>query len=286
MIPSVRREYLDARLSEREFKRLGAFIQTRTGIKMPPHKKEMLESRLRKRLRSLRIPSYKDYCHYLFSTEGMKNELVHMIDVVTTNKTDFFREPDHFDFLRETVLPEMLNGRYRRISVWSAACSTGEEPYTLAMVLETFSSCHPDNQIEYNILATDISAEALKKAETGIFNEDLVKDVPMEYKKEYLLRSKERKKKLIRIIPRLRNRVAFHRMNLMADDFNLAYAMDIIFCRNVIIYFEKQTQEKLLKRICRYLKHGGYLFMGHTEALGGFNLPLVSVSPTVYRKIV
>ncbi len=286
MISGVRHEYMEARLSERDFKRLGALIQTRTGIKMPPHKIAMLESRLRKRLRRLKIPSYNDYCKYLFSPEGMKDELVHMIDEVTTNKTDFFREPDHFDFLRETVLPEMLNGRYRRISIWSAACSTGEEPYSLAMALEIYLESHPEVSFDYSILGTDISEEVLEKAATAIYDEQLVDSMPLELKKRYLLRSKDNAKRLVRVTPELRNKVIFRKLNLMDKYYGLDKYMDIIFCRNVIIYFERETQKELLNKICGSLNQGGYLFMGHAEVLAGFELPVESIAPTVYKKTV
>lgn len=283
MPASSHNNHFHKRLSRRDFKRLGGFIQSRTGIKMPPNKATMLQLRLHRRLNSLKMTSYKDYCDYLFSPEGMKNELPHLIDRITTNKTEFFREPAHFEYLYQTVLPELTGGRYRRLSIWSAGCSTGEEPYTLAMVFDDFFKQHPDNRFDYNILATDISDEVLTKAERGIYKEDLVDQLPMAHKKNYFLRSKDRTRQLARIVPEIRKKVTFRSMNLM-DDFQLGKTMDIIFCRNVIIYFDKKIQEVLLNRMCRCLKSRGYIFMGHSEALVGQNLPLHSVAPTVYRK--
>ncbi len=278
-------EYCHARLKKEDFTRLGSFIQSSIGIKMPKQKKTMVEARLRKRLRTLNLKSYTDYCDYLFSKQGMEEELVNLIDVITTNKTEFFREADHFDFMVQSILPGMINGRYRRLSIWSAACSTGEEPYTLAMIMEEYAKRHPESRFEYEILATDISNEVLNKAKDAVYSETRVENMPIDLKKEYLLRSKDRSKKLVRIIPELRKNVTFQHLNLMDEKFEFKQKMDIIFCRNVIIYFERKTQEKLINRLCEYLKPNGYIFMGHSEVLAGLNLPLKSIAPTVYQKM-
>ena len=210
-----------------------------------------------------------------------------MIDAVTTNKTDFFREPVHFQFLTETVLPEFLaesavSGR-RKFIVWSAGCSTGEEPYTLAMVLNEFAAQHPD--LPYSILATDISTRVLEKASAGIYDQHLVEGIPLSLKQKYFLRSKDREKKLVRVVPGLRSCIAFQRVNLMDEHIIVPEKVDAIFCRNVIIYFERATQCKLLDRLCRSLKTGGYLFLGHSETVHGFDLPLVRIASTIYRKV-
>ncbi|GBE02727.1 chemotaxis protein methyltransferase [bacterium BMS3Bbin06] len=275
-------------LSTKEFTRLGEFIQTECGIKMSASKKTMLEARLRKRLRCLDMESFSEYCDYLFSPRGVKNELIHMIDVVTTNKTDFFREPAHFDYLFHTALPELIasrgSGIRKKLMLWSAGCSTGEEPYTLSMVLSEFAESHPGSAINYMILATDISTKVLEQAKLGIYEYDKIEPIPMEFRKKYLLRGKDRGKKLIRIIPELRTVIKFRRLNFMEGDFGMREPMDIIFCRNVIIYFDRPTQEILLNRFCRHLRPGGYIFMGHSETLHGLNVPLVQAAPMVYRK--
>jgi chemotaxis protein methyltransferase CheR len=285
MAEVVRNGDFTVNLLTEDFMRLGSFIHSNFGIKMPENKKVMVESRLRKRLRTLNMTSYRDYCEYLFSNQGMEKELVNLIDVITTNKTDFFREPDHFHFLHNSVLPEMVNGRYKRLSIWSTACSTGEEPYSLAMAMGEFARSYPDRRFDYSIFATDISAEVINKAKTAVYHEKRIESMPVELKKNYLLRSKDQSKKRVRIIPELRSKVTFRLLNLMDDDFKLDGKMDIIFCRNVIIYFDRKTQEMLLKRICRCLKPTGFLFMGHSEVLTGLDLPVESVAPTVYRKI-
>jgi chemotaxis protein methyltransferase CheR len=208
-----------------------------------------------------------------------------MIDVVTTNKTDFFREPNHFHYLVKQVLPEFMNSgniHNKNLKVWSAGCSTGEEPYTIAMVLKDFGMRNPG--FDFSILATDLSFHVLKEARLGIYNENDVNPVSLDMKKKYLLKSKKRDERLVRIVPALRSRVEFRQLNFMDEDYGIRMSRDIIFCRNVIIYFSRSTQEIVLNRICRYLKTGGYLFLGHSETLNGLNVPLVQVAPNIYKK--
>ena len=273
-------------MNEAQFRRLGEFIYQVCGIRLNDSKKVMLESRLSKRLKVLGMKSYKDYCEYLFSQEGRNEELVHMIDMVTTNKTDFFREPDHFDFLRRKALPELIRihgvGTRRKLTVWSAGCSTGEEPYTLAMILSAYAELH--RGFEYLILATDISTRVLDAAKAGIYRDEQVVPVPPDFKKRYLLRGRERHMGKVRIVPELREKIRFRRLNFMEGDFGMREPLDIVFCRNVIIYFDRPTQERLINRISSHMIEGGYLFMGHSETLNGMKVPLVSVAPTVYRK--
>jgi chemotaxis protein methyltransferase CheR len=275
-----------ATLSEKDFRRLSEFIHKECGIKMPEAKKVLLEARLRKRLRALGMHSYCEYCDYLFSPEGARNELTHMIDVVTTNKTDFFREAGHFDYLVRTALPELVKlygaNIRKKYAVWSAGCSTGEEPHTLAMVLNEFAQ--QQQGFNFSILATDISTRVLEQARRGIYKEDVIEPVPMAMKKKYLLKGKDNNKGLVRVGPQLRSLIEFRRLNFMDSDFGMSRPMDIIFCRNVIIYFDRATQEKLLNRFARHLIPGGYLFMGHSETLNGLDVPLLSAGPMVYRK--
>jgi chemotaxis protein methyltransferase CheR len=273
-------------MSDRDFSRLSEFIQNACGIRMPAAKKLMLEGRLRKRLRTLGMESFQEYCDYLFAPGGMQAEQVHMIDAVTTNKTDFFREPAHFDYLLQEVLPEMVNvhglGVRTRLNLWSAGCSTGEEPYTLAMVVSEFAGRY--SRFGFSVLATDISTRVLEKSRRGIYEDDRVEPIPMAMRRKYLLKGKDKKKGLVRIAPELRSLVKFQRLNFMHDDFGIGDPMAVIFCRNVLIYFDKPTQERLLNRLCRYLIPGGYLFTGHSETLHGMSLPLEQTATTVYRR--
>jgi len=275
-------------MTQAEFTRFSEFIIGQCGIKMPPSKKIMLEARLQKRLRALGIQSFGEYYQHVHG-EGGRDELVHMLDAVTTNKTDFFREPVHFQYLAETILPEVLteNEGPKRTDkpffLWSAGCSTGEEPYTLAMVLSEFAHQHP--AFRFSLIATDISTKVLDRAREGIYDEDRIKSVSPAYKQRYLLRSKDRGKSLVRIVPDLRTAVQFKRMNLMEESFSFSEPLDVIFCRNVIIYFDRNTQERLISRFCRVLKPDGHLFLGHSESVHGFDLPLRRLTSTVYRKI-
>jgi chemotaxis protein methyltransferase CheR len=285
MADSVIFEKFAKPMSDREFILLRECIHTQCGIKMPPVKKIMLEARLQKRLRSLGITSFREYFEYLFESSAGKEELVHMIDSVTTNKTDFFREPAHFSYLTENVLPEfMRTDGERAFIVWSAGCSSGEEPYTLAMVLSEFREKHTG--FRCSILATDISTKVLEKARLGIYDQERMAPVPFALKQKCVMRDKDQSRGLVRIVPELRSLVRFQRMNLIDDHCVLAESVDVIFCRNVIIYFDRETQEKLLGCLCRSLKTGGYLFLGHSETMHGFDLPLVRIVSTVYRKML
>lgn len=273
-------------MSSKMFKNFSDYIESQLGIKMPINKKTMLESRLQKRLRQLRIKSYADYYEYVFNHAAGQDELTHMIDVVTTNKTDFFREPAHFEYLINKALPQLIiekNSYYKKIRIWSAGCSTGEEPYTLAIVLSEYSEANPS--VSPSIIATDISTEVLGTAQKGIYKIDKVDPVPLHLKKKYLLKSRDEGKSLVRMGPRLRQLVEFRRLNLMDNDFGMSEPFDVIFCRNVIIYFDRPTQEKLLNKFYRNLLPGGFVFMGHSETLNGLRVPLTQVAPTIYRKL-
>lgn len=274
-------------LSDSDLKRLSEFIYTYSGIKMSPEKKSLLEGRLKKRIRHLKIKSYSDYCDYVFSNEGMKNEIIHMVDSITTNKTDFFREPKHFEYITKILLPEMIKNNSSQdlnLKIWCAACSSGEEPYTLAMVLSSFAEKRQG--LDYAILASDISTNVLYKAIMGIYEEDRISPIPIFYKKKYLMRSKDSQKKQVRIIPELREKILFKRINLMEQSLPVIKTMDIIFCRNAIIYFDRKTQERVINNLCNHLRPGGYLFMGHSETLNGMRAPLENVGHTIYRKIL
>ncbi len=269
------------------FARYSELIQGHCGIKMPEIKRTMLESRLRKRLRHLGIDSFGEYWEYLNSPDGMKNEIVPMIDVVTTNKTDFFREPAHFDYLVEKSLPDLSTkygaGKSRPLNIWSAGCSTGKEPYTLAMILSEIERDRAG--FEFNILGTDLSVTALQKAVRGVYNEEKIAPVPEKLKKRYLRKSKDPSQNVVRVCPDIRGKATFRRLNFLDEDYGMDGMFDVVFFRNVIIYFDKENQKKVLTKICGQLVDGGYLFMGHAETLHSLGLPLRLVSPSVYVKI-
>jgi len=283
--PGLRR--FDARLTDRDFQRFSRLVYEHCGIKLPTHKRSMLEARLRKRLRVHNLDNFEDYANLIFSQDADAEELVKLIDVVTTNKTDFFREPAHFDYLVRTALPYLVEhfgcGITAPLRVWSAGCSTGKEPYTLAMVLKEYQTTHPG--FRFDILGTDICTDVLDKAVQGVYAAIKAEPVPAALKKKYLLKSKNPESRQVRVIPELRTLVRFRRLNFMDESFGFHEPFDIIFCRNVIIYFDRPTQERLLTKLVQELDSGRYIFLGHSETLLGLNLPLTQVAPSVYRRI-
>ena len=269
-------------LSAKNFKRLAELIHGYSGIKMPANKRTMLEGRLRRRMRATQIPSLNDYCRYLFDEDGLESEIVHLIDAVTTNKTEFFREPAHFQVLRARALPQLAKAGARTIKAWSAACSTGAEPYTLAMVLEEHRRAN--RRQDYSILCTDLCTQVLGQAVTGIFPESMIEPVEMELRERYVMRARDVGRREVRIVPELRARLAFARLNLMDDAYPVDRDMDVIFCRNILIYFDKPTQSKVLSQLCQHLRPGGYLFLGHSESIVGIDLPVRQIANTVFQR--
>jgi len=271
-------------LSKADFDRLRGLIYKECGINLSTDKKTMMEVRIKRRLNSLSFGSFRHYCEYVFTREGRDSELVHLIDVITTNKTDFFREAGHFEYLVASALPDLdkRKGASRKALIWSAGCSSGEEPYTLAMVLREYTQSHP--LFRFGILATDISTTILAKAALGIFKSDVLSPVPLNLRRKYFMRSRNPEAGVVRVVPELRDLIEFRHLNFMDADFGITEAPEIIFCRNVIIYFDRTTQVGLLHKLTRYLSPGGYFFAGHSESLQGMDLPLVPVAPAVYRK--
>jgi chemotaxis protein methyltransferase CheR len=275
--------FYNAELSVNDFNRLSKFIMTEYGIKMPPEKKIMLQGRLQRRLKALNMNDFKEYVEYVFSSAGQSEEVIHMMDVVSTNKTDFFREPLHFDFLLSEGLPELVFERqYKNLSIWSAGSSSGEEAYTISIVLSEYIEKNPG--LDFSITASDISTKMLKKASEAIYHEDKVADIPLVIKKKYFLRSKNREEKKVKVILPLRDKVSFYRQNLLYLQLASKPEHHIIFCRNVLIYFDRENQFKILTNLCSYLKPGGFLFLGHSESITGFDLPLKNIRPTIFRK--
>jgi chemotaxis protein methyltransferase CheR len=274
-----------AKLSPKEFNKLSNFIYTHYGIKMPPTKRLMLEGRLSKRLSANGMDNYEDYVEFVFSREGMRSEMIHMIDVVTTNKTDFFREPIHFEFLQGTAFPalkEKYGGR-RQVNIWSAGCSSGEEPYTIALTASEYAAAN--SPFPFHITATDVSSRILNHAQNAVYKAEKLANVPIALKRKYMLKSKEALKPTIRMNKHLRAKLSFQRMNFMDDHYNTHNNFDIIFCRNVIIYFDRDTQERVINKLCSKLNPGGYFFLGHSESLSNMQAPLKHIRPTIFQKI-
>lgn len=270
-------------ITPQHFRALAALIYDQAGIRMPPAKSTMLEGRLRRRLRNSGHASLADYCAHILSGQASPSEFDDFLNAVTTNKTDFFRESKHFDYLVSHILPGYVSEGRRTIRCWSAACSNGAEPYTLAMVLEDFAQGHggPD----YEILATDLDTEMLQAGVKGIYPCEMLEPVPHALRRRYVLEPMDPSRREVRIAPVLRRKVSFGRLNLMNDHYAIGDPVDIIFCRNVLIYFDKPTQHKVIARLCEQLRSGGFLLLGHSESIEGFGGQLKSVSNTVFQKV-
>jgi chemotaxis protein methyltransferase CheR len=271
-------------LSERNFRKLISYIYDYCGIRITPKKQTMIDGRLRRRMRVLDIDNINDYCSFLFdcSSAAAEAEIVHFINAVTTNKTDFFREPAHFAYMQKHLLAEFQRDGRRQIKVWSAASSTGAEAYTLAMVIDDF--CHHAGGIDYSILGTDICTDVLGKGIAGIFPDVMIDPIPEEFRRRYVLVPNDNQRREFRISPHLRSKVAFSQLNLMADHYPFDRNFDMIFLRNVLIYFDRQTQADVLTRLCDHIRPGGYLFLGHSESITGVKLPLDTVANTIFRR--
>ena len=270
-------------LQPRDFDRLAAYIYKECGIRLPPVKITMIEGRLRRRVRANGLSSLRDYCGWLFDGNHLEGEREHLLNAVTTNKTDFFREPKHFDYLVDTALPKMHREGVRQLRVWSAACSTGAEPYTLAMLLDAYAQ--DKGGPDFGILATDLDSEVLRTARRGVYPAAMLDPVPAALRNRYVMRPSDPKRGEMRIAPALRSAIGFAQMNLMDERYPVGDAMDIIFCRNVLIYFDKPTQEKVVSRLVACLRPGGLIFLGHSESIAGFQLPLRPVANTVFERV-
>lgn len=272
-------------LADKHFTAIAKVIESRVGIKLPQTKRTMVEGRLRKRVRALGLSGLKAYGAHLFDRGGLDDELIHLIDCVTTNKTDFFREPSHFEFLRDVAVPQLAQrqgGRPPQLKVWSAASSTGAEAYTAAMVLQDLVAA--GKVARFSILGTDISTEVLREARSAIYPRAFVEPVPSPMQQRYLMRSKNPGEDIVRVTPELRRQVHFERLNLMDESYPFDRDVDVIFCRNVLIYFDRPTQQAVLSRLASHLRPGGYLMLGHSESMAGSGIDqLRSVVPTVYQ---
>ena len=272
-------------LSDRHFRTISELIEGRVGIKLPAAKRLMLEGRLRKRVRALNYSGLDQYVEDLFEDGWLDTEFEHLIDAVTTNKTDFFREPSHFAYMKEAAIPELLKLRgrgSRPLKIWSAACSTGMEVYTAAMVLDDLARTR--SSFEFRILGTDISAAVLRIATAGIYTRDAIEPVPAELARRYFLSSRDRSRGEVRVVPELRRLTHFMQLNLMDQGYSVDRDVDIIFCRNVLIYFDKQIQRQVVDQLCTHLRPGGYLIVGHSESMiHNGSAGLRQVQPTIFK---
>jgi len=274
-------------LSPQDFSRLAAVLNGRLGIKLPESKRSMLEMRLRPRIRALGFADHGAYCRHLFRGDTLAAEMQHLVDAVTTNKTDFFREPEHFAVLRDKLVPEIVAARRSAgtplLKIWSAAASTGAEAYTIAMVLEDMQRAA--RSFRYGILGTDVSAAVIEQAESAVYPMEMLIPVPAAMKERYLLSSIYGGSGAVgRIAPELRRHTRFSLLNLMDKQYAVDRDVDVIFLRNVLIYFERADQEAVIGRLLGHLRPGGALILGHAEAAIGTGMGLEEIASGVFRK--
>lgn len=272
-------------LTRREYELFRELVYAQSGINLGDQKMQLVRARLGKRLRAGDFKSYREYYEFV-KADRTGRELAELIDAISTNTTHLFRENQHFEFLGQAVERWVkASGSKRRIilRIWSAGCSSGEEPYSLAMTMDNAARQHPT--LQYKILATDISARMLERARTGIFPIGRLANVPPEFKRRYLQRVKQGGATVMQVQPELGRQIKFARFNLIGERFPFRNGFDVIFCRNVMIYFDRPTQEALVAKFCGVMKRGGHLLVGHSESLNNIAHPFVYVMPTIYKKI-
>ena len=268
--------------------RFRELIRSITGISLPPSKVQMIDQRLRRRVMAFGLPDTEAYLEKLLGGALPGDELRTVIDLITTNTTSFFREADHFDYLADHIAREIAGkaaaGRRARLKLWSAASSEGAEAYTAAMMLE--EARRKGLPFDYAILGTDISQRMLERAEAAIYGNDQLTTVPTDLLRRYFLSSRDPSVAgKSRVVPELRRHVRFRHLNLMDETYPVDRDVDVIFLRNVLIYFDPDDKERVVERLARHLKPGGYLLVGHAESMVVRNDNLRQVKPTIFQKI-
>lgn len=273
-------------ITEDEFQKFAELIYNQAGIRLKDTKKYLLKSRLNQRLQRLNISRFQNYYDRVLS-DSTGREISYLLEAISTNVTSFFREPKHFDYLKNTVIPEILDGynsssENSYIHFWSTACSTGQEPYSMAM---DFADAVGDmHQYDFRILGTDISRKALRSARQGVYSKSEIADLDSSLRSRYFKEFDDGGESKVRIKDFLRERLSFGRLNLTKTEYPFSRKFDAIFCRNVTIYFDEPVIQKLINRLEQYLKPNGYLFMGHSESLAGIDHDLEYEQATVYRR--
>ena len=270
-------------LKDSEFQNFSHYVRHVSGINLHEGKKALLRARLGRIIRQRNFRSFKEYYDQVVNDKS-GYELIILLDSISTNLTHFFREPQHFDFLEKTALPEVLKskGSSRTISIWCAGCSSGEEAYSIAIAVR--EALYNKGNRQFRILATDLSTKALATASAGIYVAEKLRTVPYELKRRYFQKGENRWKGYFRVKKELRERIRFQRLNLM-EEFQFGRPFDVIFCRNVMIYFDNPARELLVEKLYQHLVLGGYLFIGHSENFAGIKCPLKYIQPSAYRKI-
>ena len=266
-------------LSNKEFNKFRDLIYKEAGISMSDAKIALVQSRLSRRLRSLNINTYKDYYKYL--VENFDEEGTDFVNSITTNKTDFFREPHHFKFLEEVVFPEWERSGKKEFRIWSAGCSSGMEPYTIAITINEYFK--NKNKPNIKILATDIDSNILDIAKEGVYRLQDVEDIPVNILKRNFFKGNGENEGKFKVKDNLKKMISYQRLNLMDEQYPMKKKFDIIFCRNVVIYFNKDTQQKIFSHYEEYLEDTGFLIIGHSENLTSLDVKFSLVGKTIYK---
>jgi chemotaxis protein methyltransferase CheR len=270
--------------SRKAYRILIDLVYEHSRIRLGADKQMLLANRLQKRLRVLGLESYEDYCAVLQSPEG-SDEIEELVDLISTNHTKFFREPDHFSFLASRALPALIPGLVASRSplrLWSAAASSGEEPYTMAIVVAEQLRAHPS--LDWQITASDISRCMLAEAQQGIYRMDAIQPVPPELLKRYFQKGIGARAGTCRVKPELKERLRFERINLFQAEYPVFPKQHVIFCRNVMIYFDLPSRTTAVQRLARHLSPGGYLVVGHSESLLGIHHNLQPIKQGIYQR--
>jgi chemotaxis protein methyltransferase CheR len=265
-------------LTAKEYDQFRKLAYQQFGLDLQDGKQQLVAARLAKQIRSLGLRSYEEYYQHV-TRDNTGKSLEAMIDALTTNHTSFFRESAHFEFLKNVLLPQI--GDRKEMAVWSAACSTGEEPFSIALTLLEALGESSDTKIR--ILATDISTRVLAQAERGAYQAARFANLPQSYLRRYLLKGEGRWQDWYMMKKEVRSLIEFRRLNLM-ESFPHKETFPVIFCRNVMIYFDRQKQGEVVNRLAQAIEPGGYLFVGHSESLNSIQHPLQYVAPAIYRK--
>jgi len=285
---AVQNEYRDVlngsmQISDKEFQKFRNLVYQRAGINLHQGKKQLVQARLSKVLRREGLRSFQDY-YELVLNDNTGNKLVDLLDRISTNHTYFFREKDHLDFLAETIIPNILNSSkgngIKEIRLWSAGCSSGEEPYSIALKILDDGGLPPG--ITIKILATDLSTKVIETGSRGVYRDDKLRNITPAMKRKYFQKGKGRSEGFYRVIQPVRDMITFRKFNLM-DPFPFRRKFDVIFCRNVMIYFDRETQQRMVNKFTQYIKPGGYFIVGHSESLSGIRHNLQYIVPTIYR---
>ena len=274
---------VDRELTPKDYELFRKLVYEQSGINLGDHKQQLVRARLGKRMRSGQFASYRAYYEYIKS-DPSGAELGALLDAISTNTTHLFRERQHFDFLARTLRNWLDDRKWTAanttLRIWSAGCSSGEEPYSIAMTVDDAVG----ERLDWKILATDISSRMLERARAGLYESHRLGTVPAVFRSRYFVHPAGRDRTVLQVSDALRRRITYARLNLMDERFPFRHGFHIIFCRNVMIYFDRPTQEKLVAKYATHLRPGGYLLIGHSESLNAIQHPLKYVQPTIYQR--